>query len=53
MNNEEVKDQQFKYTNNKSWENSFKKQVRGVASSLNIPREKIILINPAIEISVK
>ena len=53
LNGKEVKDQQFKYSNNKSWQKSFNNQVRGVASSLKIPREKIQLNNPPIEISVK
>lgn len=53
LNGPELKNYQFNYTKNKAWQEKFNNQVRGVASSLKIPREKIYLTNPAIEISVK
>jgi hypothetical protein len=53
LNQKELKIQQLQYSNDKAWQTQFKKQVRGVASSLTIPREKISLNNPAIEIAVK
>lgn len=53
INESEVKKQQFQISNQQKWQENFKKQVRGVASSIQISRDKIELNNPAIEISVK
>lgn len=53
INDQDVKEHQFKLSKNKEWRDNFKQQVRGVASSMAPIRETIKLSNPAIEISVK
>lgn len=49
---EDVEKQKFLYEKDKEWRSNHGKQLRGVASSLKVPRDIIELDNPAIEIPV-
>lgn len=53
LNEKEIKEQSFKYSNTKTWQGKFKKQVRGVASTMDKSRDILEFKNPPIEISVK
>jgi hypothetical protein len=50
---DELKEQQFKYSNQKRGHSIFNKQVRSVASTIEESRDVIKLQNEEIEISVK
>jgi hypothetical protein len=50
---DELQEQQFKYSNQKRWQKSFSRQVRSVASTIDESRDVIRLKNEEIEISVK
>lgn len=53
INDQDVQEQKFKLSKDKEWQQDFRQQVRGVASSMSPVKETIKLSNPAIEISVK
>lgn len=53
LSSDEIKKQKFYHSNQKSWQNEFENQVRGVASTLKSQREILKFQNPAIEIPVK
>jgi hypothetical protein len=49
----QVQRQRMQMAKDKAWQTSFHEQVRGVASTMQTPKNVIELDNPAIEISVK
>ena len=53
INQTESLNQTHQYTKDKKWQKQFNQQVRGVASKLKKSQDRIELVNPAIEISVK